>query len=411
MRMGKNGKLAAALGLCFIFLVMGPFSSDVRALGRPEGMDDLTWTNLQDNVIDFEELENLVKYYNPSYQQLLGTVTPMVDAGKQTAAQMQASEELKTMKESEKELKKTLSRMDPNSVSPADQMAYQQTYMMYQAMEAGIQGTEQGIRAIRRASGTIESQTRDLRTQTLYSLTAAVQQMFIGYNQALASRDLCVAAEELSEAALRSAETQRSVGMATDNDVLSAQQALLSAQNQISSLDSTLSSLRQNLYLMTGWNYDASAEVGTVPAPDLTRIEAMNPAVDITRAVDNSYSLKTLDDTLKGSLASHATKEQRKAEAREEIRTQLETLYQTVLADRTAYEAASTTLESARLAEESSRRQYELGMIGQLQYLQARISSLQQKMAADNASLSLVQAILDYEWALRGILMSGQAEQ
>ncbi len=402
---------AASLFLCGMLIMTAACPVPIRAAGRPEGMDDETWNRLQDNVMEYDELENLVKYYNPSYQQILESITPMIDASQQAASQMRSSEDLKTMKDSSKELKKALDQMDPDSESMMDQMAYQQTYTMYLTIQAGIQGVEQGAKAISKTAAVMDQQTRSVREQTLYSLTAAVQQMFIGYNQALASRELCAAAAELSEAAAQSAETQRSVGMATDNDVLSAQQTLLSAQNQITSLDNTLSSLRQNLYLMTGWTYDASAEIGTVPAPDLTRIDAMDLNADIIKAIDNSYSLKSLKDTLKTSKASAATKDKKKEEAEAEIKTQMEALYQTVLADRSAYEAASTTLEAARLTQESSKRQYDLGMIGRLQYLQAQTAYLQQKMTADNASMALTQAILDYEWALKGIIMSGQTGQ
>lgn len=401
-----------AAGFCGILsallLMPGAFSAQAWAKSRPEGMDDATWTRLQDNVMEYDELTDLVKYYNPSYQQILDSIMPMVETSRDAASQMKSSEELKTMKDSSKELKEALSQMNPNSESPMEQMAYQQTNAMYLAVQAGIQGVEQGAKAISRTASVMEQQTSSMREQTLYSLTAAVQQMFIGYNQALASRELCVAAEELSEAAVQSAQTQRSIGMATDSDVLSAQQSLLTAQNQTISLDNTLSSLRQNLYVMTGWTYDASAEIGTVPAPDLTKIDAMDPAADITRAIDNSYSLKTLDDTLKSSRASLAAKDKRKEEAREELKAQLDALYQAVLAGKASYEASSASLEAAKLSQESSERQYNLGMIGRLQYLQARLAYLQQKMAADSASMTLTQAILDYEWALRGIIMTGQ---
>ena len=402
---------AASLFLCGMLFVTAACTLPVRAADKPEWVDDETWNRLQDNVMEYDELENLVRYFNPSYQQVLESITPMIDASRLAASQMRSSEDLKTMKDSSKELKKALDQMDPNSESMMDQMIYQQTYTMYLTMQAGIQGVEQGAKAISKTAVVMDQQTRSVREQTLYSLTSAVQQMFIGYNQALASRDLCAAAAELSEAAAQSAETQRSVGMATENDVLSAQQALLSAQNQITSLDNTLSSLRQNLYLMTGWTYDASAEIGTVPAPDLARIDAMDLNADTEQAIDNSYSLKTLEDTLKTSKASAVTKDKKIEEAKAEIKTQMEALYQTVLTDRSAYEAASTALEAAGLTQESSKRQYDLGMIGRLQYLQAQTAWLQQKMTADNASMTLTQAILDYEWALKGIIMSGQMGQ
>ena len=45
-----------------------------------------------------------------------------------------------------------------------------------------------------------------------------------------------------------------------------------------------------------------------------------------------------------------------------------------------------------------------MGMLGNLQYLQLKMTYLQQKQAYDTAVLSLNQAINDYNWALYGVV-------
>ena len=379
------------------------------AISRPAGLDDLTWLKLQDNVMEYEELENLVRYYNPSYQQVLESIMPMIDASRQTASQMKSSEELKTMKDTAKDLKKTLDQMDPNSEYLPEQQVYWQTYAVYTALQEGISGTEQGIRAIGRTAGTLEDDTSTVREQTLKSLTFGAQQMFIGYNQALASLDLCNAAVELSQAAANSAEVRYGIGLATEEDVLSAQQSLLTALSQQQSLNDTLTTLRQNLCLMTGWTYNADPVIGTVPAPDLGRIDSMNPESDIPAAIAASYSLDTLKDSLSGRTSTR--KNRTLGEAEETIKIQVNSLYQTVLADKASYDAAQTALAAANIAKESADRQYSLGAIGRLQYLQLQLSYLQQKMAADAAAMTLTQSILTYEWALDGIILNEQQQE
>ena len=42
-------------------------------------------------------------------------------------------------------------------------------------------------------------------------------------------------------------------------------------------------------------------------------------------------------------------------------------------------------------------------MLGKLEYLQLKVAYLQQKAAADAASISLVQAMENYCWAVEGL--------
>ena len=385
------GRTALCAVSCILLLLAA--ACPARALARPEGMEEEAWTKLSDNVIEFDELPDLVEYYNPNYQQVLGQIMPSVDETRTVAADLEkASSDLK------------------KQAKDYEKSTDMQGMVQYMTLTALSDAAKTTSKTFKKTAGSIDIQTRDIRSQTLLSLVNGCQQMFIGYNQALASRELCEAAVELADAAFRSAQTRKDIGMASDNDVLSAQQTLLSAQNQLASLDNTLVSLRQNLYVMTGRPADDSAGIGPVPEPELSRIDTMDPSADIAAALDASYTYKSLRDSVPGGDFDKTGRDRRLAEAEGQLRTQLEGLYQTVLSSRVGYEAAQTALEAAGLTWESSERQYNLGMTGRLQYLQARIAYLQQKMDFDNASMSLTQAILDYEWALRGIIMGGQTE-
>ena len=67
------------------------------------------------------------------------------------------------------------------------------------------------------------------------------------------------------------------------------------------------------------------------------------------------------------------------------------------------YEAAMTGLESARITMNGNETKYQIGMLGRLEYLQLKTAYLQQKMAADQAALSLVQDMETYYWAVEGL--------
>ena len=66
----KACRWAAALGLTGILTLGVPFGA-MAAIEKPEQMDDATWARLQDNVLEYDEISDLVEYYNPTYRQVV----------------------------------------------------------------------------------------------------------------------------------------------------------------------------------------------------------------------------------------------------------------------------------------------------------------------------------------------------
>ena len=191
--------------------------------------------------------------------------------------------------------------------------------------------------------------------------------------------------------------------MATDTDVESAQKAFQSAGSRQQTLDDQLTGLKQQLLYMTGWSYDAQSDVGAPPVPDLSRIEAMDFEADLNRAIGNNYTLIEQRSVSGKSTASHTAKFRTLEESEAKLKIQLESLYQAVLEGKMTYEAAQTALESARITMKGTETKYQMGMVGRLEYLQLKTAYLQQKMAADQAALSLVQDMETYYWAVEGL--------
>lgn len=391
----RPGFLGVSIALSFVMAIFlpaggyGPGTLAAWAAQKPEGMDDETWAKLMDNTMEYDELGALIENFNPTYQQIVDSLNAMAQPSYDAAQRLR--DDAKVVADDAKEYK--------------DKIDFQSMYT-YMVL------TEQA-RIERESAKTIESignkvnRNRDtivLKYTTQKQLTNAAQQLFILYHQALASSELMNAATELAQAALQSYETQRSVGMATEFDVLSAQKALLSAQNQQLSLNDSLTTLRQNLCLLTGWAYNAVPEIGAVPAPDLTRIDAMNPDADLETAYNSNQDIYNQTRITSRDTVGLNRQERTMNDLRAQLKTTLESLYQTVIQNRTSYEAANTALEAASITMSGVERQYQMGMIGRLQYLQARIGYLQQKMMAENAALSLTQAMETYDWALKGIV-------
>ena len=376
----RSKKKMTAIGLACLLTVSAPFGS--MAQEKPESMDQETWERLQDNVLEYDEIGNLVEYYNPTYQQALQNVQINIQPYEDAAEQLRGTA---------KEL------IDDAKNEKDDNVMLYMTYRGY------AKGYQEAAKTFEKVAQKIKSSTRSTLNSARKQLTSGVQQLILGYYQALASKELVDTAAELSQAAYDSTLTQRNLGMATDGDVQSALKSLQSAQAQQQSLNDTLTSLKRNLQFMTGWSYDAQVDIGEAPVPDLSRIDGMNPENDLPTAIGNNYTL------LGQRRASAISTEDRDAKMRTldesdaKIKVQLDTLYQEVAQSKAAYEASLLALESANLTMAGNEKKYEMGMLGRLEYLQLKLAYLQQKMAADAASLNLVQAIENYNWAVEGL--------
>ncbi len=355
---------------------------------KPEDMDEEDWSRLQDNVLEYDEISDLVKYYNPVYRQASGRLEQNTGLLKETAGQLHdAAEQASGQAELAADFGDVYTKM---------------------TMQALAQTERRTAASLNRAAENADTMSAGSLRYARLQLENAVCQMVIAYQRTLAAQEMADAAVELTQAAYESAQTQYSVGLASAADVDSAQTALTSARNQKESLENGLETLRQNIGLMTGWSYDASFEIGVLPAPDRARIDTMDPSVDIDRAVTASHQIEMEEETSGKGTVNRERKFRNIEELTNELTIQLDSLYQTVLECRTSADAADTALAAARLEWEGSTRRYRLGMIGRLEYLQAQMTYLQQESAARTATMDLFQAIEDYEWALKGVTGSGK---
>ncbi len=374
-------KMAAVFGMACVLTVPSPLCSMAQA-ERPETIDEETWTRLQDNVLEYDEIGNLVEYYNPTYQQAVQNVQINIQPYEDAALQLRGAA---------KEL------IEDAKLEKDENIILEQTYRAY------AKGYQQTAKTFEKAVKTIKSSTRSMLNSARKQLTSGVQQLFLGYCQALSSKEMADAAAELAQEAYRSALTRRDMGMATDTDVQSALKSLQSAQAGQQSLNDTLNSLRQNLQFMTGWSYDAVVEIGAAPVPDLSQIDAMNPENDLETAISNNYTYIDQRKVSGKGTSNRDAKFRTLDESEAKIKIQLESLYQAVLQNKAAYEASRLSMESARLTMNGSDTRYQQGMIGKLEYLQLKMAFLQQKAAAEAASIGLVQAMENYRWAVEGL--------
>lgn len=379
----RKWKRAAALTLSALLAAGSVFPA--LAVEKPAEMDDATWARLQDNTLEYDEIENLVLYYNPTYRQVVDTIEVQLEPLKTAVA------DLKDYVQDQRDKARKAKDND-------DMISYKIGMATAAAIEKqAVKGLETGLR-------TAQGATKPTKDQIRRTMTSVIEGLVITYNQTLASKELVDTSVALAQAAYDSTVAQQSIGMATEADVQSALKSLTSAQNGQKSLEDGLKTLKRNICVQTGWDYNADMEIGAVPTPDLASISAMNPDEDTKKAISYNPTIRSLRASNGHGDVNRGIKERSLEDTENKISTKVHDLYTAVLQSKITYDGAASAYESARLTMEGNERKYAMGMLGNLQYLQLKMAYLQQKQAYDTAVLSLNQAINDYNWALYGVV-------
>ena len=377
MTMGRR-VIPAALAVSLAWTVPAYAEEFVPGPGRP--YDDATMARIQDNVLEYEEIGLLVDTYNPTLKNVKDTYSDT--------------------KDDYKDVDKLKNQIMEGSGSLADQAG----------QLSGMAGTFEDLLGYQNMvtpgtyaelvySSEVLSQQAEQMTLSADSLSAVTPEM------------LKVKMVDSTRAALvsgaQSAMIQASLGLATENAVLTARQNLESAQAGRLAMDASEVKLRQSLCTLLGWEYNGNPEIRKVPEADLSRIGAMDPAADKQAAIDNNYTLK-YNRLSYEQLTDGSVEQQNMARTIEDqtaaISSSLENLYNQVLQKRNEYQTAVAALELEKTRMEAADRKMSVGTIGRLEYLQQKNSYAAKETAVKTADLALFQAMETYDQAVEGNL-------
>lgn len=399
----RQYKRTAALGAALLLAVLGP--SQALADNPEFAHDEETWARLRDNVMEYDELQMLVEEYNPTY---LNNQTTYRDnrsrdnarqlRDKQYESAMDQYDGADDLRSQAEELKDSGALMMPGMAS-----AYAGLMAAALNAEQAALKTEQGADA-----SYVDSEMERLEYQnTQNALIAQVQSLFASYHLTKKSIGVIEKNQELMQSSIEAMGRQVDLGMATQVDLLNTQQSLQSLESTRIQTQAALESLRQNLCLMTGWQYNDQPEIQDMPAADLARIDAMNPDTDVQTALDANlmlqYNRRGLTNMAEGS-ADRKNMERTIKNQEETIRSTVKNLYNDAIQKRTALQAAQAALESAQASMNTASTKLQLGMMSPLAYQQEEASFLGKQVDVMTADINLQQAVETYEWALKGYL-------
>ena len=389
--------------------------------------DEATWARLQDNTMEYDELSLLVEEYNPNYQNEQASYNDTKNDDDAAEIRKDAKNSADDMYDSAEDLRDQAEDLSDQADDLSDQaeaareagnvalaaqlQAGAASYMAGYAplMSAAAMTQNSALKSdISADSSYVDSDMRKIKhIKNQKGIVVSTQNLFNSYNQLRINADLIQKNVEVMEAAANAAQTQASIGMATQADVLKAQKNLQSIKSTQTETLSSLETLRQNLCMMTGWSYNAQPEIKEVPQADLAAIDQINLEGDRQKALENNYDLQYSKRALNNMQENSTDKKNQERTVKnleQSISASMTNLYNDIQQKKIAWQLAQAELATEQQSMSAVETKRGLGMVSDLEYLQAQSSFLGKQIAERTANMALFQAVETYNRAVNGYL-------
>ncbi len=398
-----------AAGMAFLLAASAPFQV-FAAEENPSTDYAIEQQRLADNQLDYDEISARVKeYYGP-----IKSAYNMVRGMNEDQGQIPVNE-------------RTMADDLISQAKAAEDLAKEQSGMEQVISKATAKALRKSANQLRTAANNMDrsleqkSSSEKQIDRQANSLILNVEMMLNQYQQLLSQRTIAAKGVELATAAKQLQNTMQAQGMAVDADVLSAAASLSSGQSQLNTLDAGIEQIRKMLCAFTGYDEATNPVFGEVPAADPSYIDTVNVTEDKEKAVNNNYELISLRSQTGGGMTdlqirtskttTQIGNKLRNVEYSEEnIRSNIQALYDAMEEKRLAYAAAKTAYESGQISWQAAQVQKANGMLSSIQYMQQELAWLQAQSGYKCADLALQQAIQNYKWAVAGASVSADTQ-
>lgn len=398
-----------AATMAFLLAASAPFQAFAEE-ANPDSSYSVDQERLTDNQLDYDEIGARVKeYYGPiksAYNMVRGMTE---DQGQIAVNERTMADDLISQARAAEDLAKDQTGMD-QMINKATAKALRKTANQMRTMANNMD------RSLSRKNSSEKQIDRQAS-----SLILNVEMMLNQYQQLQSQRTIAAKGVELATAAKQLQNTMQAQGMAVDADVLSAAASLSSGQSQLNTLDAGIEQICKMLCSFTGYDEASNPVFGEVPAADPSYIATVNVAEDKEKAVNNNYELISLRGQTGGGMTdlqirtskttTQIANKLRNVEYSEEnVRSNIQALYDAMEEKNSSYSAAKTAYESGQISWQAAQVQKANGMLSNIQYMQQELAWLQAQSGYKCADLALQQAIQNYKWAVAGASVSADTQ-
>ena len=398
-----------AATMALLLAASAPFQT-FAAEENPAGSYSADQQRLADNQLDYDEIGARVKeYYGPIKSAYAMARGMKEDQGQIAVNSRTTADDLLSQAKAAEDLAKEQSGME-QMISKATARALRKSVNQLRTTANSLD------RSLERKSSSEKQIDRQAN-----SLILNVEMMLNQYQQLLSQRTIAAKGVELATAAKQLQDTMQAQGMAVDADVLSAAASLSSSQSQLNQLDAGIEQIRKMLCSFTGYEEAANPVLGEGPSADPSYIATVNVTEDKEKAVNNNYNLISLRSQTGGGMTdlqirtskttTQTANKLRNVEYSEEnIRSNIQALYDEMEEKNASYTAAKTAYESGQIAWQAAQIQKANGMLSNIQYMQQELAWLQAQSGYKCADLALQQALQNYKWAVAGVSVSADTQ-
>lgn len=335
-------------------------------------------------VIEYENLRELVKEGNPD---LLESKTAIEEN----------AEPYREMREALLEEQKNMEDMAESYEDDGDEeMA---SFYENAADLLGDTISQLGVTLRNMTSASQEKSLKDMAD----SLTKSAQSLMNSYCQtesrvSAAEMELQAAQAEYDEAVVK-----RSAGLVKDADVQSAKEAVLGAETSLLSLNSQKEQLKASLLSLLGLGDEEHVQIGGIPKPDLSAVEARDFEADMAESVSNDSALFEARRVQAKGTDERELREEKIETAEAEAEMNFRSAWEELQAALLQYEGAEKTYEAACQTYEALQRKQAAGLLSRADSLRGEADFAAAQASMDSASMSLYGTYEAYLWTVRGV--------
>lgn len=226
------------------------------------------WATLRDNVISWDELQDLVHEYNPTVSAMWLNYRNNENSGTYD--------------------------LDYDDVLDAIENTYSNSLGNGDISDASAEMTRStSLANIEKTITNSDRQIVELTNQkSERNMTEAIKQQIIAIYTSELTKELDQLTAEYNETKIGVAQRKLQAGTGTELDVLTAQKTAKDAQSALQAATAAATKARQTVLVNLGWNYDATPQICAVPEVTDEMIAAINLAQDTQTALQNNYQLQ-----------------------------------------------------------------------------------------------------------------------
>lgn len=391
----KRGAMAAgAVGMSLFMTAAFPMSA---LAGSPEfAYTQEKWAALRDNVLEYEELNDLIHEYNAT---VLNNRAEYDDYRGKSSDRFK-NDYADTVQDLYDASDKMLENVDEDQPGYASALAGSiSTRIQAQRMQETADSENM--------DGDIKKLEYDRQEA---DLVRTAQTKMNQYWQKAKNRQSLEASLSLAQARQSAAAVRVQEGLEPQARLMEAQEAVQSAQAAIQAGDQEMDTVRRELCVLTGWSYDASPEIREIPVTRAVDLGVIDLEGDKQRAVEQNYTLRAakgkMNNTNYGTVQNKVL-QVNVSEAEQKIKTDVENRYQNLKQAQSDQDQAAAELALEQRNLDAASRKLENGSIKRNEYLEIQDGYAAKAAAEQVSALKLTQAQEDYWWAVNGLADAG----